>query len=113
MTDDEINRRVAEIEGWVQDSIEGRGNVWIRPPSPPFTLSSDLEARSSPPPYATDWQWVGPLVPKHKIDIIWCSSGRPMALFGPSETRVSRTDDTPQRAICLAVIAAHSKEAAE
>lgn len=96
MTDEEINRRVAEIEGWTFSEGYGYSHEWRFGGHP----------QQEPPDYATEWGWCGPLVPKHKIDIIWCSSGRPMALFGPSGARISRTDDTPQRAICLAVIAA-------
>ena len=91
MTDDEINRRVAEIEGWVKD-----GNGW--------TLPRDRHI-AYVPSYATDWEWCGPLVEKYRIWLEsrsnwWCALNYGDGWY---------TADTPQRAICLAVIAANPR----
>ena len=73
MTDEELNRRVAEIEGW---SLEDSGE-WRLQQGPLQELWFAM-----PPPYATDWAWCGPLIEKYRVSLT-------------------------QRAICLAVIAAH------
>ncbi len=106
MTDDEINKRVAEIEGWVYSedakkwthvASEGPIGAWI----------------DCPPPYATDWTWCGPLVPKYKITLAYI--GEPDDPSGAFQWQAEwghklgsfRQAGTPQRAICLAVMAAH------
>ena len=99
MTDDEINRRVAEIEGWSWDADH---ELWMPPDG--FTI-----ALNSPPPYATNWGFCGALIEKYE-----CSLNERGGEGWVVDTR-GRCGDfarTPQRAICLAVIAAHEKPAA-
>ena len=108
MTDDEINRRVAEIKGYRSQYETGEFR-WVReindpiwyPSSHGFDLGSD-----APPPYATDWQWCGPLVEKYKVEMV---RNVPVDLWAAFVHSDSGRDSSPQRAICLAVIAAHAK----
>lgn len=96
MTDDEINRRVAQIEG-------------VRAVDMLFHHSSRTRFEDiKPPPYATDWAWCGPLVEKHTVSL------EAHFIDGLGETGWEgycdnhfQTDKSPQRAICLAVIAAN------
>lgn len=91
MSDDEINARVAVLEGW--SLVEGR--YWMR--------GADQISGDMPPfQYATDWQWCGPLIVKYGLH-----------LYPPCDEEagwlVECGDEfteagTPQRAICLAVI---------
>lgn len=104
MIDDEINqsinRQVAEIEGWRQVDIYH----WeIR-----LGRMEDFDDRICPPPYATDWAWCGPLIEKHGIDLHWQpddeNGDRWMAYsFGIN----GMLAETPQIAICVAVMAAN------
>ena len=97
MTDDEINRRVAELEGWAMDSLFG--GMWRN------AKTKDAWVDSAPPPYTTDWGWCGPLIEKHKISILpFCEKWGANPLAYGEGTQYA---DTPQRAICLAVIASH------
>jgi hypothetical protein len=98
MTDDEINRKVAEIEGWVL--FDG---IWAHAEHCPRSYDHC-------PPYATDWAWCGPLIGEYTISL--------EAIFEDGAGTVgweaycdgsSQTSDSPQRAICLAVIAAHDR----
>ena len=91
MTDDEINERVARIEGWAQIT----NGDWARPG----------ECAPLPEPYASEWWACGPLVEKYKISVLEEWSG----WVGCREQGrwLAETADTPQRAICFAVIALH------
>lgn len=100
MTDDEINKRVAEIEG-----LEFNGHYWFRQGEQPEYFD--------PPPYATDWAWVGQLVEKYAIDLLTDGKAewRAVSVRHPVTDKMRDVwgayEKTPHRAICLAVIAAH------
>ncbi len=106
MTDDEINKRVAEIEGWEEIQV-GRRRAWQHKET--CQISYWLGAF----PYATDWAWCGPLVEKYGLSLDFM--GEPDDAPGAYQWQCTwgyklgnfRQADTPQRAICLAVIAAH------
>ena len=97
MTDDEINRRVAEIEGWYSISK----TTWMERAGRGVT-------KKGPPPYTTDWTWCGPLLKRDIIRLEW-DTGKPsrrwMALAKRGVLVIG--NKTPQIAICRAVIAAH------
>lgn len=110
MTDAELNRAVAEIEGWKFLMSEGGGYAkWSPPGTHPAVNVYSLP--DNPPPYATDWQWCGPLLTKLLSTGSWgleyWHGGEYMMLNYEKET--TSKADTPQRAICLAVIAAKEK----
>ncbi len=110
MTDDEINqdinRQVAEIEGWRQVGNREAGRRWMPPGTPPeFNIAA---LPFFPPPYVTDWAWCGPLIEKYGIDLHWQpddeNGDRWMAYsFGIN----GMLAETPQIAICVAVMAAN------
>jgi len=106
MTDDEINRKVAEIEGWRQVGSREAGRRWMPPGTPPeFNI---FALHDCPPPYTTDWAWCGPLVERYRIEVYpWKDDLEWSAFVGGFE---SMTAWTPQRAVCLAVIAAHENK---
>lgn len=59
------------------------------------------------PPYATDWAWCGPLLDKYRISLDWAPDK--VGDGGSWDFMTNGAEgcaDTPQRAICLAVIAA-------
>jgi len=106
MTNEEINLKIAAILGWVfiPPEMGHYGKMtypkWRHPGGGEYVSEN-------PPPYATDWQWCGPLVEKHVSGI----EARFLDGVGASEWAVDcsgyeAVSDTPQRAICLAVIAA-------
>lgn len=97
MDDNEINARVAGIEGW---KYRTDGQWWQRPGK---SAGHDFYVSFLPPPYATDWAWVGPLILKYRILLKGHETWWYADCFGAREQEA----DTPQRAICLAVIAAH------
>lgn len=102
MSDEEINKRVAEIEGW--RLFDG---VWAHADHCPFTYPH-------PPHYATDWAWCGPLIEKYcsEIEELWPFSDerrRWRAEVIIPHKQATAEADSPQRAICLALIAAHKK----
>lgn len=102
MTDEEINRRVAQIEG-------------VRAVDMLFHHSSATRFEDfQPPPYATNWAWCGPLVEKYTVSVeaIFLDGVGEAGWEAYCEGRESRAD-TPQRAICLAVIAANPPAAAD
>lgn len=104
MTDDEINRKVAEIEEW-QLTDGGRTAYswhWARCVDTPTGKTMERFHGESPHPYATDWSWCGPLIDKYSI---YLNRGRDWVAACGNDDAISA--DTPQRAICLAVIAAH------
>lgn len=98
MTDDEINRRVAEIEGWER---LGAG-TWVK------GMAELRQWAEGCPLYATDWAWCGPLAEKY-IELLEWDRAKPSGkwLAMAKGGVLVRGNDTPQRAICLAVIAAH------
>jgi hypothetical protein len=103
MTDDEINRKVAEIEGWEQVGNREAGRRWMPPGTPPeFNIFALYDC---PPPYTTDWTWCGPLIEKYLV----CMTHRGERWYTDTYDGPDANDDTPQRAICLAVIAAHDQ----
>lgn len=119
MSDDEINRRVAEIEGWKYQtyspdwslwwckSVED-GNGWYTRPEAPDRWLCAACYGEYPVPYATDWAWCGPLLKRDIILLKWDTakpSRKWMAMTKHGVLVIG--NDTPQRAICLAVIAAH------
>ncbi len=108
MTEDEINRKVAEIEGWKLMAVGGHEAKWWPPGTHPAQNIFSLP--DSPPAYATDWQWCGPLIEKYGMhcgrDILF--QGMRWSA-GPPDMTWSQYANTPQRAICLAVIAAHDQ----
>ena len=98
MTDDEINqsidRQVAEIEDWH--------------PSPDSLAS--VKALYYSPPYTTDWAWCGPLIKKHGIDLYWYpddGDGDGDRWIASSFGVEGMLCDSPQIAICVAVMAAN------
>ncbi len=113
MTDEEINRKVAGIEGW---RYRNDGQWWQRATK---GRASDFYVSFLPPPYATDWAWCGPLVEKYHVNLYGGPApGRRAACFlkelydeddpfDGKPWKYGEETDTPQRAICLAVIAAH------
>ena len=98
MKSDEINRRVAEIEGWKLMGFGGHEPRWWPPGTHPAQNLFSLP--KTPPPYATDWTWCGPLIAKYSLSVI-CADG-----WTAANAHVGKSSETPQRAICLAVIAA-------
>ena len=98
MTDEEVNRRVAEIEGWSTKRTPAGRFEWIDADGCNWGLNT--------PRYATDWAWCGPLVEKYGLEV-----GTPEPDWWWADRRGTVDDptyaDTPQRAICLAVIDAH------
>lgn len=101
MTDEEINKRVAEIEKWTYRQKEW-GLLWSH--------HEHVLPDAGPPPYATDWAWCGPLVEKYDLDVYRMRGrkGKPwVCMRHDVEFLPEYHADTPQRAICLAVIAAH------
>lgn len=95
MTDDEINRKVAGIEGWevfdaecLRNKHDGAFFMW------PVI------------PYATDWAWCGPLVEKYRLCVDAACSDEVIIAFARGDSDAAQAY-TPQRAICLAVISAH------
>jgi len=103
MTDDEINRRVAEQEGWTL--FDG---IWAHADHCP-------RAYDHTPPYTTDWAWCGPLIEKYELDVMenLHGGGEPTAegnwpcWYVDASDGVLAYDQDVKRAICLAVIAAH------
>ena len=104
MEDSEINKRVAEIEGL--NPLDRPGRCII----PDWFLRADktvgdgdliLGCLYEP---ATDWAWCGPLVEKYQVTLDSCPSCGWLASTPETDDMAA---DTPQRAICLAVLAAH------
>lgn len=101
MTDDELNAAVARIEGYTPQEHPGfpAGHYyWMHPERP---------GEIDPPPYATDWQWCGPLMERHEV-----VTSKYQGAWLASSQRVRASEDASLcRAICLAVIAAHEEAA--
>lgn len=99
MTDDEINRRVAEKEGWWKSDLG-----WYHPAASNVTLKG-----AAPPSFTDDWTLTGPLIEKYHVTISWGSvcgwaawiHTKPNPLKW--ETVVKPADD-PRKAACLAVL---------
>ena len=99
MNNAEINLQIAGILGWVFVPPE-KGHYgkmtypkWRHP-------GGGAYVSETPPPYATDWTWCGPLIAKYSLSVI-CADG-----WTAANAHVGKSSETPQRAICLAVIAA-------
>ena len=93
MTDDEINARVAVIEGWHRDDAL---DVWYSPRNNPHI---------TPWNYADDWLAVGPLIEKYTIELVTDEDEWVSLYPAKYQWRRAQNATTPQRAICLAVIA--------
>jgi len=114
MTDDEINRRVAEIEGWAGDLLDDfpkNGAVacnsweWHKEGK-----DGRRYIQRKPPPYATDWTWCGPLLKRDIIRLEWDTSKPSRQWMALAKHGVLVIyNETPQIAICRAVIAAHEQ----
>lgn len=90
MTNDEINRKVAKIE----------------------ELENGCEEFGMPiPDYCSNWTWCGPLIEKYRIKIhLHDGCGGDWDANAKAGLYLHWTnEDTPQRAICLAVIASQEK----
>lgn len=95
LTDAQINAALAEIEGWTfRDS-----RYWF---SPDGANTYVLEE----PPFLTEPRLWAPLIEKYNIipDQLGVDEGYEWMAYSED---VCETADTPQRAICLAVIALH------
>ncbi len=104
LTDDEINKRVADLQGWV--FIPPDEGHYGKMTYPKWRHSQGAEYVSeNPPAYATDWAWCGPLVEKCGLEV---GIRRKTGAWSATTLGVWEEADTPQRAICLAVIAAHA-----
>lgn len=103
MTDLEINLKIDEIvcrgrPGMVTE----RSNIeWW---SNNLSTAARRVLGKAPPPYATDWTFCGPLVGKYNVDVVIKPGTQ---VWGACLEGEWIEADTPQRAICLAVIAAH------
>lgn len=108
MTNEEINLKMAEIEGWgfTDGGRTAYGWHWARCVDTPTGKTMERFHGENPPPYATDWQWCGPLVEKYRVHIEPISGGMWEATLETTLPGYGEIADTPQRAICLAVIAA-------
>ena len=113
MNNDEINRKLAGLQGFVFAPAE-MGHYGKMTYAKWRHASGREYVSESPPPYATDWQWCGPLVELHCIETYYCGPKKWEAFFrteGGSRPHVPYSDshyaETPQRAICLAVITTH------
>jgi hypothetical protein len=94
MTNEELDKAVAELQGWKK---EPDGRLWR---SPDKHIYSGLPYRPS-----TIWKQAGELLEKYNIQL-------DPPNFGSTEWSAAAQDieewsyaDTPQRAICLAVLA--------
>jgi hypothetical protein len=114
MTDDEINRKVAEIEGWQREEICTTSGYldevrWHRSGLAFYPGLNGVIPIDEAPPFATDWAWCGPLIENHKISILpFCEKWGANPFAHVEGTQYA---DSPQRAICLAVIATHGQPA--
>lgn len=88
MTDDEINFRVMEIEGWL--------------------VPVDFPIKR-PAPFTSEWGLCGPLIEKNEIRLVIRINGEYCVYSGNNE----RCDPSLRRAICLAAIAKHQGGDAE
>lgn len=103
MTDEELSAKVAEIEGWKWDK-DWRAWVSSQKPVPSFWM------QDAPPPYATDWTWCGPLLKRDIIRLEWDTSKPSRQWMALAKHGVLVIyNETPQIAICRAVIAAHEQ----
>jgi len=110
MTEDEINRKVAEIEGARTISAYRAVVRKHATDGGKHRRTLDWEQVDAPPPYATDWAWCGPLVEKYTmavdLAVRWMADTPGwLAVQGDDCFEDATPADTPQQAICLAVIA--------
>jgi len=100
MSDDlnSLDRKVAELEGWVCFTHTQNTKVWTHPGG------RMIGGNDYPPPYSKDWAWCGPLVEKYLISLTY-DYQEPRRWWATSENVDDNSiANTPQEAICLAVI---------
>lgn len=68
MTDEQILKRMAEIEGWYVEEILGHVRLWV---DENFCKSGDTYGIVDP---LTNWSDLGPLIEKYKIGVDWLPS---------------------------------------
>ena len=115
LTDSEINRRCAELDGWQYTNGPLPGQWWY----PSNERNADA-ARANVPDYRHDWRLTGPIE-------VWVLTEGRMALFVdaadgkrtefmfvPYDSALAASCDPDlQRAICLAYIAARERQEGE
>lgn len=104
LTDEEIDRQVALIEGWTCDD---RGTWW--PPSGTAIAPPVIYDYADPPPYRSDWRLCGPLLEKMQATIFVGSNFASVHVHaGKQCSGFTACDGDTKRAICLAYIAANA-----
>jgi hypothetical protein len=114
-TDDELNRMVAEAQGWIIISDAAGNAIWGT-----HQARSGAIVRVDMYAPCTNWKQAGELVEKFDIDLhAYVKEGRARSWyannFNSNNTQMRWSKhhanaDTPQRAIVMAAIAALSKE---
>mgnify|MGYP001552717862 CR=1 FL=1 len=101
MTNEELDKAVAEAQGWSEDWLdESKGlGLWIK------SLGGESIGMGTYHP-STNWQQAGELLEKYKIDLSFDGEDCLAEISG----NYFAYADTPQRAICLAVLAAEGVE---
>jgi len=99
MTNEELNKAVAEAQVW-RLIDDGLGTLWQK-------SDSDVDiipcSRYDP---INNWQQAGELIEKYKFDLRYIGDSPTRVWMASSGSNVTMFADTPQRAICLAVLAA-------
>ena len=92
MTNEELDKAVAEAQGWVHETEWG---IWT-----PHNYHP-----------STNWQQAGELLEKYKIDLEYVDTNWEATIWDLlNNVPIAETAaDTPQRAICLAVLAAEGE----
>lgn len=118
ISDDELNRRCAEAEGWTCEKNaneqyvlrDPNGMFYGQSPSEDFTWRLLPDRIKCATDLTTAWAFAERRLPKASI-LIAKRVGLPMASIVPENTRevFNRLDTTPARALCLAVLAAEGK----
>jgi hypothetical protein len=94
MTNEELDKAVAELQGWKK---EPDGRLWR---SPDKHIYSGLPYRPS-----TIWKQAGELVEKYKVELFNHIEDGSWSAYARGQTvGEGGRADTPQRAICLAVL---------
>ena len=91
MTNDELNFKVAEAQGWW--NADG---MW---------MSKDDKSITTTYTPSTNWEQAGELLEKYHIELEWNGSKWIASTYSP-EIEGQSISSTPQRAICLAVLEA-------
>lgn len=100
MTDQEINRKLAQAIGWKPKQIEiSNGEVLVR-----LDLTRRWDWTSLRVMNFMDWRVIGPIAQRY--DCFPFGNGNGWCAYAESVSR-SVYSDTPQQAIALAVIAAY------